>query len=152
MNQPRPTHIVLYDDECSFCTFQSRVITWLDWFNTVSLVPISHPRVKEIAPRLTRTDLLEAMHCVATNGRIHRGARCIRHISLRMPLAVPVALFLWIPGIIGLAEVIYRSVSRNRHVISRLFGCKGACNVMPARQRENEARFEAPRTVDPSVR
>ena len=146
MSQRPQTNIVLYDDECSFCTFQSRVITWLDWFNTVSLLPISSPRVKEIAPRLTRTDLLEAMHCVAANGRIYRGARCIRHISLRMPLAFPVALFLWIPGVIGVAELVYRMVSRNRHTISRLFGCKGACNIMPARRRENESQFEAPRT------
>ena len=24
-------HAVLYDDECSMCTFQMKVLTWLDW-------------------------------------------------------------------------------------------------------------------------
>ena len=137
------TNIVLFDDECSLCTFQSRVITWLDWFNTVSLLPISSHRVNEVAPRLTRTDLHEAIHCVTPAGRIHRGARCIRHISSRMPLAFPVAAVLWIPGVIYLAEIVYRWVSRNRHLLSRLFGCKDACAFMPARRRANEERLEA---------
>ncbi len=142
MNDTNRTNIVLFDDECSMCTFQSRVITWLDWFNTVSLMPISSARVPEIAPRLTRTDLNEAIHCVAPNGTIQRGARCIRHISLRMPLAFPIALVLWFPGLIYIAEIFYRWISRNRHLISRLFGCKDACALMPARKRANEERFE----------
>ena len=72
--EERTTNVVLYDGDCSLCTFQSRVITWLDWFNTVSLLPIADPRAPEIAPRLTRTDLHEAIHCVARSGRIYRGA------------------------------------------------------------------------------
>ena len=143
MNQPRPTHIVLYDDGCPFCTFQMRVVSWLDWFNTVSLLPLSHPRAGEVAPALTREDLLEAIHCVARDGRIHRGARCLRFIGMRMPLAVPVALVLWVPGVIWVAEKIYAWVSRHRHLLSRLFGCKEACAIMPMRQRANEKEVRA---------
>jgi predicted DCC family thiol-disulfide oxidoreductase YuxK len=138
MTEQRATHIVLYDGDCSLCTFQMRVITWLDWFNTVSLVPIADPRAHEIAPRLTRTDLHEAIHCVAKNGRIYRGARCIRFIGLRMPLALPVSLLLWFPGVIFVAEFFYRWVSRHRYLLSRMFGCKEACAIMPARKRSNE--------------
>jgi predicted DCC family thiol-disulfide oxidoreductase YuxK len=58
---------------------------------------------------------------------------------MRLPLLLPVALFLWIPGVIFVAEAIYRWISRNRHLLSRLFGCRGACALMPARQREGEA-------------
>ena len=142
MTNTRRTDVVLFDDECSLCTFQSRVITWLDWFNSVSLVPISTPRVADIAPRLTRTDLHEAIHCVTPSGRIYRGARCIRHISLRMPLAVPVALLLWVPGVIHIAELIYRWVSRHRYLLSRWFGCEGACAIMPARRRSTDTPAE----------
>jgi predicted DCC family thiol-disulfide oxidoreductase YuxK len=138
MNEKTSTHIVLYDDQCSLCSFQMRVVTWLDWFNVVSLLPISNPRAAEIAPSISREALLEAIHCVAVDGRIHRGARCIRFIGLRMPLGVPVALVLWFPGVIWVAEKCYQWVSRNRHLLSRLFGCKEACSILPARQRENE--------------
>jgi predicted DCC family thiol-disulfide oxidoreductase YuxK len=148
MNPPK--HTVLYDGECMFCTFQSRVITWLDWFHTVSLVPIADPRVAEIAPGVAREDLQEAMHCVAKNGRIYKGARCIRFISLRMPLAFPLALLLWIPGVIYLAEMVYRFISRRRYAISRLFGCKGACAILPARRREGDTGLERPATGKPA--
>ena len=143
MTTSQQTHYVLYDDECSLCTFQMRVITWLDWFNVVTLLPISHPKATEIAHGIPREALLEAIHCVDKNRRIHRGARCLRFIGMRMPLAFPAALFLWVPGVIWVAERIYMWVSRNRHLLSRLFGCKEACAIMPGRRRANEEKVGA---------
>jgi predicted DCC family thiol-disulfide oxidoreductase YuxK len=116
-----------------------RVLTWLDWFNVISLLPISNPRAAAVAPQLTREALMEAIHCVARDGRLYRGARCIRFVGMRMPLLIPLALILWIPGVIWFAERIYQWVSRNRHLLSRFFGCKSACAIMPARKRNNEA-------------
>ena len=81
---------------------------------------------------------MEAIHCVPTDGSVLRGARALRFIGLRMPLLMPMALVLWVPGIIWIAEGIYACVSHNRHLISKIFGCKGACDIMPQRQREGE--------------
>ena len=131
-------HTVLYDDECSLCTFQMKVLSWLDWRHRLALVPLSDPRAREIAPQLSREDLQEAIHCVTPEGRVYRGARAIRFMGVRLPLLIPVALFLWIPGVIFLAEIGYAWVSRNRLVLSRIFGCKGACAVLPARKREQD--------------
>ena len=117
MNQ----HLVLYDGDCPLCIFQMRVLTWLDWFNT-----------------LDREQLLAAMHCVTRDGRIHRGARCIRFVGMRLPLLFPLALLLWVPGVIWIAEKIYNLIARNRKVLSRLFGCKEACSILPARKREQD--------------
>src|SRR5437762_2238727 len=117
-------HIVLYDDQCPLCTFQMRVLAWLDWLNITRLVPLSDSLAAKVAPQLTREDLLEAIHCIARDGGVYRGARCIRFVGMRMPLFAPIALFLWLPGIIFVAEKIYASVSRNRHLLSRAFGCK----------------------------
>lgn len=132
-----PAHIVLYDGECSLCTFQMRVLTWLDWFNAVRLLPIADPQAAKIAPQLTREDLMEAIHCVSRSGRIYRGARCLRFVGMRMPVLIPMGLFLWLPGVIWVAERIYNWVSRNRYLLSRIFGCKEACAIMPERRREN---------------
>jgi predicted DCC family thiol-disulfide oxidoreductase YuxK len=134
----RQIHAVLYDDACPMCTFQMKVLSWLDWFNVLALIPLSDPRAKELAPRLTREDLLEAIHCVTPEGAIHRGARAIRFVGMRLPLLVPIALFLWIPGVIRIAEIVYQWVSRHRHLLSRVFGCKDACSIMPARKREQD--------------
>jgi predicted DCC family thiol-disulfide oxidoreductase YuxK len=115
-----------------------RLLTWLDWFGALSLVPLSSERGQAAAGSLTREELQAAIHCVAKNGRIYRGARCIRFVGLRLPLLVPVALFLWLPGVVQIAEVIYRWVSANRHLLSRLFGCREACRILPARRREQD--------------
>ncbi len=131
-------HLVLYDDECPLCTFQMKVLTWLDWLNVAALVPLSSERAREVAPQLDRETLLAAMHVVTTDGRIYRGARCIRFLSLRMPLLFPLALFLWVPGVIWIAEQVYQLVANNRHMLSRVFGCKDACAIMPKRQREQD--------------
>jgi predicted DCC family thiol-disulfide oxidoreductase YuxK len=117
-----------------------RLLTWLDWFNMLQLVPITHPLAAQVAPQINREALLEAIHCIAVDGRIYRGARAIRFVGLRLPLLFPVSLILWIPGIIWIAERIYQWVSRNRHLLSRLFGCKDACAILPARRRESDVR------------
>ncbi len=131
-------HCVLYDGECPMCIFQMKVLTWLDWSGALALVPLSDPRAQEIAPQLSREDLQEAIHCVTPDGRIYRGARAIRFVGMRLPLLVPVALVLWLPGVILLAEIIYRWVSRHRQIFSRVFGCKDACAILPARKREQD--------------
>jgi predicted DCC family thiol-disulfide oxidoreductase YuxK len=131
-------HIVLYDGECPMCVFQMKMLSWLDWFGVLALVPLSDPRAQEVAPQLTREDLLEAIHCVTPQGRICRGARAIRFVGMRLPLLVPVALVLWIPGVILIAEIIYQWVSRNRLLLSRVFGCKDACAILPAKKREQD--------------
>jgi len=131
-------HVILYDGECPMCIFQMKVLSWLDWSHALALVPLSDPRAQEIAPQLTREDLLEAIHCVTPEGRIYRGARAIRFVGMRLPLLVPVALFLWIPGVIQIAEIVYQWVSRNRLLFSKMFGCKDACAILPARKREQD--------------
>ena len=119
-----------------------RVLTWLDWFNVAQLVPASDPECLKMAPGLTNGMLMEAIHCVRTDGSVLRGARALRFLGLRMPLLVPFSLFMWFPGIIWIAEKVYALISRNRYILSRFFGCKNACTIMPQREREGEIATE----------
>lgn len=130
----REKHILLFDSDCPLCTFQSRLLSWMDWFNVVEMVPLNDARAAAIAPGITREDLLEAIHCITPTGEIHRGARAIRFLGMRIPLLVPTGLFLWIPGVIKIAEIVYAFISKHRLVLSRLFGCKGACAILPEKR------------------
>src|SRR5690606_37144716 len=98
------------------------------------------------APGIDREALRAAMHVVKRDGKTYRGARCIRFLALRMPVLIPLGLLLWVPGVIWIAERVYNLVARNRRVLSSLFGCKDACAIMPARQREQD------KIADPSAR
>lgn len=135
----RARYALLYDQDCSLCTFQMRVLTWLDWRNALRLLPLSDPEVARIAPQLSAEQLREAIHCVTPHGRVYRGARAVRFVGARLPLLWPLALVLWLPGVIFVAEWVYQCVSRNRYVLSRLFGCKDACAVMPRKMRSEDS-------------
>lgn len=130
------SNILLYDDHCPLCTFQMKLLTWLDWRNVLEMQPLGAPDAARFTVGIQRKELLEAIHCIAADGTVYRGARAIRFIGLRMPLLVPLALFLYVPGVIWIAERIYQTVSRNRHLLSRLFGCGTACTLLPTRERE----------------
>jgi len=143
---------VLFDDHCPMCTFQMKVLTWLDWFHCVRLLPISDPRAAEMTPGIGQEQLLEAIHCVAPDGRIYRGARALRHVGLKMPLAAPFSLLLWLPGVIWVAEKAYALVARNRYLLSRAFGCRGACAVMPARQGHDRVELKTAESVSETTR
>ena len=138
MAQP-DKNTVIYDDLCPMCTFQMRVVSWLDWFSALRLMPMSDPRAVEIAAGVTREELRERMVCATPAGRLHRGARAVRHLALRVPLLVPLALLMWVPGVIWIAEWVYTRVAHNRYVLSRLLGCKTACRVLPPREKKEDA-------------
>jgi predicted DCC family thiol-disulfide oxidoreductase YuxK len=134
LDVPRTQTIVLFDDKCPMCTFQSRLLTRLDWLHRIQFMPISDPRVPSLAPDVKHESLMASMHVLTPKGRIHNGARGVRYIAARLPLLWPVCLLLWIPGMIYISEIAYRTVARNRYLISKLFGCKTACAVLPEKR------------------
>ena len=119
-----------------------RLLTWLDWCDVARLLPVSDPDTLRLVPGLTRQGLLEAIHCVPREGPVLRGARALRFVGMRMPLLIPMALVLWVPGVIWVAERVYMWVSRNRHLLSQFFGCKDACAIMPQREQEGQKKVE----------
>src|SRR6185436_15875184 len=100
-------HLVLYDDQCPLCVFQMKMLTWLDWLHVSRLVPLSSAEAHAAAPNVEPEALRAAMHVITSGGKLLRGARGIRFLSLRMPLLIPLGLILWIPGVIWLAEKVY---------------------------------------------
>jgi len=137
-------YAILYDDTCAMCAFQMKLLTWMDWFHSFRLVPMSSAETQELAPELTPEQLSAAIHCITPQKDIHRGARCIRFASMRMPLLFPLGLFLWIPGVIVIAEIIYKWISENRYILSKLFGCKDACSILPQKKRKDESEIATP--------
>lgn len=131
---------VLYDQDCPMCTFQMKLLTWLDWFNQLSFLPLNDPLATKKVPTLTRDQLIEAIHCITPENKVFKAARCLRYIGMRVPALLPMGIFLYIPGVIWVAEKIYMVVSRNRYVLSKLFGCKEACAIMPSKNKKTNSQ------------
>ena len=135
MKRGEATNIVLYDDQCPLCVSQTRMLRRLDWLNVFRFQGISDSRSLELVPQLKREDLLAAIHCVTMDGRIFRAARCFRFLAMRIPLLIPLALLLWIPGMIWIAEKIYNRIAHNRYFLSRFLGCKESREISSAPKR-----------------
>jgi predicted DCC family thiol-disulfide oxidoreductase YuxK len=61
----------------------------------------------------------EAMHLVAPGGSVWRGAEAAREILGVVPGGRPLAWLFRLPGVLPIAERIYRWIARRRH----RFGC-----------------------------
>jgi predicted DCC family thiol-disulfide oxidoreductase YuxK len=116
--------IVVYDDSCGLCLDQMRRLKRLDWIGLLDFRPLSGAEALAQECGLAESDLRRFIHCVDAAGKVSRGARCLRRVAARTPLLAPLALLLWLPGALWLAEKVYLVVSRNRHRIGRPLGRK----------------------------
>jgi predicted DCC family thiol-disulfide oxidoreductase YuxK len=120
-------HRIIFDDDCGLCTAAVRWLVRLDWLGALQLVPASQVRDGSVDLPVAPQALEAAIHCVTVDGRVLVGIGALRFIGLRLPLVVPLALLLWVPGIAWLARRGYSRVSRHRQTLSRWLGCRTAC-------------------------
>ncbi len=121
--------VVLYDSDCAFCRKGVSIVSKLDWLNRLhyqsardaeSFPPSGVPLVQE--------KMLEEMHLLRPDRqKTYVGFRAFRWMSWRLPLTLPIAPLLYIPGVPWLGDRIYKWVARNRF---KLIPCRdGACQV-----------------------
>jgi predicted DCC family thiol-disulfide oxidoreductase YuxK len=121
--------IVLYDGMCPLCQRGVRLLKRLDWFkrlhyqdcrDTAHLPPCEAPLVPE--------KLLEQMHLVTPDRKsAPAGFRAFRWMAWRMPLTLPLAPLLYLPGAAWLGNKLYLWVAKNRY---DLVPCgEGGCRV-----------------------
>jgi len=126
--------VVLYDGLCPFCQRAVRLLKRLDWAkrfhyqdcrDTAHLPPCAVP--------LEPAKLLEQMHLVTPDRkRAFVGFKAFRWMAWRLPLTLPLAPLLYIPGIPWLGTRIYLWIAKNRF---NLVPCDkdGVCQL-PRRQ------------------
>lgn len=126
---------VIYDDGCAFCARQMHRLQRWDWLGRFRLVPRSSPEARGLG--LSPEALDRALHCVTADGRVLRGARALRFVGVRLPFTAPLAVLLWLPGALALAERAYAWISRHRHALGGGARAPGDCGAgcAPGRDR-----------------
>lgn len=109
-------YFVLYDNLCLFCGRARSIITALDWFSRIETVPLyDRERLAQAKlPIPPEEDLLRELHLIEKSGRVHRGFYACRKIGLLLPLTLPFALVLYIPGAAYIGEKIYAHIANTR--------------------------------------
>lgn len=121
--------IVLYDGMCPLCQRGVRILKRLDWLkrlhfqdcrDTAHLPPCAEP--------LEPKKLLEQMHLVTPDRtRAPAGFRAFRWMAWRLPLALPIAPLMYVPGVPWLGNKAYLWLAKKRY---DLVPCKdGVCQV-----------------------
>lgn len=120
---------VLYDGSCAFCCKSVELLRKLDWLGKLEFVDVrdeTQPILKD--PLVVGAPLLEQMHVLPASGRrLYGGYRAIRCLAWRLPLAWPVVLFLYLPGMTWLGQKVYLWIARHRF---ELVPCEhGVCEI-----------------------
>jgi len=119
------TDQLIFDDGCGLCQRGVWLLQRFDWFKTITLVPFSNATDLLVEHSITTEAMMKAMHLVTRDGRVFAGAEAVREFGIRMPLLFPLALAMRLGFVLRLANWVYKKISGNRYVISRLLKCEG---------------------------
>ena len=128
-----PKAVVLFDGDCAFCQWSVRILKSFDWFKRLSMQNARDPdQWPTAAEPLSLPKMLEEMHLVTPDRRhTYAGFSAFRWMAWRMPPTMPIAPFLYIPGVLWLGNRVYRWIAKNRY---SLVACQdGVCQV-PAKK------------------
>lgn len=117
--------ILVFDGECGFCR---RSVDWIlerDREGRIQPVPFQSERVDREFRGISRSAFERAMHLFSPKGGVWSGARAGEQILRLLPRWRWIAPFFRIPGVLWVAERVYRLVADHRHRL----GCGDHCDL-----------------------
>lgn len=112
---PRRHHF-LYDGSCGLCQRTVSVLDRVDLFHRLVFRDALRdwPAIEADFPALSRDDCLETIHVVTASGKIETGFDAYRAIAWSIPLLIPLAPLLYLPGVPAIGRRVYAAVARRR--------------------------------------
>lgn len=109
--------VVLFDGDCPFCRKSVALLKRLDWFGRLHAQNARDTdRLPPCAEPLVLDRMLDEMHVVPPDRtRALAGFRAFRWMAWRLPPTLPVAPFLYLPGVLWAGNRVYRWVAKNRY-------------------------------------
>jgi len=109
---------MLYDGLCLFCGRSRKIVTFLDWFSLIKPIDVYDNNSLAQIPKevLNIDEPLSEIHLLDKDSNTYIGFYAVRKIGIKLPLTAPFALFLYIPGMNILGEVIYRYIARKKGI------------------------------------
>jgi predicted DCC family thiol-disulfide oxidoreductase YuxK len=121
--------VVLFDGMCPLCQHAVRILKRLDWLKRLHYQDCRDTdHWPKAAVPLKLEALLAEMHVVTPNRkRALAGYRALRWMAWRLPLLMPLAPLLYVPGVPWLGNKAYLWLAKNRY---NLVPCDdGGCRV-----------------------
>ncbi|MDY6768944.1 MAG: DUF393 domain-containing protein [Candidatus Nanohaloarchaea archaeon] len=103
---------VVYDGGCGFCNDFRRFVQALDWLDRFDWTDLHDADYSDLP--VTEEECVAAMQ-VIDDGTVHSGFYATRRILRSIPLLLPLALLMYVPGVPLLGRRGYRWVAGHRH-------------------------------------
>jgi predicted DCC family thiol-disulfide oxidoreductase YuxK len=124
---------LIYDGDCEFCRRLVALVKRLDWKSRLSGMPFQGADLERYG--VSHAAAEQAMHLVAPSGGVWSGAAAARELARLLPALRPAAWLFHVPGVMALAERVYRWIARRRHRL----GCgSGTCRRGDTARRPDE--------------
>lgn len=106
---------VLFDGHCGLCKRSIFSLQLIDALSRLSYIDFwDTAKRKNIAPDLKEKDLNKAMHVRFPDGRTFKGFAGFRALACNIPLLIPIAPFLFLPGISHMGNFVYARIAERR--------------------------------------
>lgn len=126
--------VVIYDGECKFCTASVERLARFDRRGQLSFISLHDPQVARRWPELSYDDLMQYIYLCTADGRKFHGAEVFKYLSTRLPQFYLLAPVMYLPGLMPLWQVFYRTFAKHRYRFGRIESCTdGSCKI-PARR------------------
>jgi|SRR5579862_4704331 len=126
-NVPKLT--VLYDGHCGLCRASVARLRRMDRGERIALLDLHDPEAATRFPQVNREEAMRLMQAVDSRGRVFSGADAWARIGLALPGWNLVAWLLFVPGIHGVAGLVYGWIARNRYRWNKDLCADGSCTL-----------------------
>lgn len=127
--QSRPKLTVLYDGNCGLCRASVARLRRMDRGSRIAQLDLHDPEATTRFPQIDREEAMRLMQAVDSRGRVFSGADAWARIGLALPGWNLVAWLLFVPGIHGVASLVYGWIARNRYRWNKSLCADGSCDV-----------------------
>ncbi|WP_250846691.1 DCC1-like thiol-disulfide oxidoreductase family protein [Aquisphaera insulae] len=138
----QPALRVLFDGQCPRCRATMAALTAADPDHVLEPIDLNAVEPASVHPSLTKAACMASMHAVAASGKVYGGFDAMRAIGGRLPLAWPLAVAAWIPGVAWIGRRVYNRIAgaRTRDVPCTDAACslpgQGPASTSPDRDRD----------------
>ena len=106
---------ILYDGRCGLCTRTMHFLRRLDWLHALETIDYHDDGERNrVAPELPFEQLNRALHIKLPDGSTRTGFSAFRRLAWRIPLLLPLAPFLYLPGAKIIGDKVYEEISARR--------------------------------------
>ncbi len=128
-----PQLTVLFDGTCSLCRASVVRIRPFDRGGRIEFLDLHDADLIRRFPNIDLEQAMRSMQAIDKQGRVYTGADAWAQIGLKLPGWSLLAWLLLVPGVHGMALIIYRWIARNRNRWNREVCADGSCTLhLPA--------------------